>query len=92
MSACHSFRMSSPLKKELNKIEDSYQTYINTCKTHTMATHHGGIGQPPEKDPNPQEQDVNVYNENQEDVDDFETVEPEHHTQLRGLTSEIDYL
>ena len=71
--------MHSPLKKVLNKIEDSYQTYINTYKTHTMATHHGRAGQPPEKDPNPQEQDVNVHNEYQEDVDDFETVEPEHH-------------
>ena len=44
-----------------------------------MATQNRGIGQPPEKDPNPQEQDVNVHNEYQEDVDDFETVEPDHH-------------
>ena len=44
-----------------------------------MATHHGGTGQPSEKDPNPQEQDVNVPNEYQEDVDDFENVEHEHH-------------
>ena len=55
--------MHSPLKKVLNKIEDSYQTYINTYKTHTMATHHGGTDQ----------------NEYQEDVDDFENVEHEHH-------------
>ena len=66
--------------KLLNNIEDSYQTYINTYKTHTMATHHGGTGQPSEKDPNLQEQDVNVPNEYQEDVDDFENVEHEHHT------------
>ena len=44
-----------------------------------MATHHRGTGEPPEKDPNPQEQDVDVHNEYQEDVDDFETVEHEHH-------------
>ena len=79
MSACHSFWMHSPLKKVLNKIEDSYQTYINTYKTHTMATHRGGRGQPPEKDSNPQEHDVDVQNEYQEDVDDFESVEHEHH-------------
>ena len=36
-----------------------------------MVTHHGGTGQPSEKDPNSQEQDVNVSNEYWEDVDDF---------------------
>ena len=46
LSACHSFLTHSPLKKVLNKIEDSYQTYINTYKTHTMASHHRGTGQP----------------------------------------------
>ena len=71
--------MHSLLKKILNKIEDSYQTYINTYKTHTMATCHGGTGQPSEKDPNPQEHDVNIQNEYQEDVDDFKNVEHEHH-------------
>ena len=57
-----------------------------------MATHHGGKGQTSEKDSNPQEQDVDVPNEYQEDVDDFENVEHEHHAQLRDLTNEIDYL
>ena len=79
MSAHCSFQIHSPPKKVLNKIEDSYQTYINTYKTHTMATHHGGTGQPSEKEPNPQEQD-NVPNEYQEDVDDFENEEHECHT------------
>ena len=92
MSACHSFQTHSSLKKVLNKIEDSYQIYIYTYKTHTMATHHRGTGQPSEKDPNPQEQDVNVPNEYQEDVDDFENVEHEHHTQLRDLTNERLYM
>ena len=53
MSAHHSFQMHSPLEKVLDKLEDSYQMYINIHKTHTMATCHGGTGQPPEKDPNP---------------------------------------
>ena len=57
-----------------------------------MATHHRGTGQPSEKDPKPQEQDVNVPNEYREDVDNFENVEHEHHAQLRDLTNEIDYL
>ena len=86
MSACHSFQMDSSLKKVLNKLEDSYQTNINTHKTHTMATCHAGTGQPPEKDPNPQEQDVDIPNEYQEDIDDFENVEHENHAWLRDLT------
>ena len=74
----------------MNKIEDSYQTYINTYKTHTMVTCHGG--QPSKKDSDNQEHDVTVHNEYQEDVDDFENVEHEHHAGLRNLTNEIDYL
>ena len=45
-----------------------------------MATCNGGTGQPLEKDPNLQEQDINVPNDNQEDIDDFENVEHENHT------------
>ena len=39
-----------------------------------MATPHGGTGQPSEKDSSPQEHDVDVQNEYQEEVDDFENV------------------
>ena len=45
-----------------------------------MATHHGGLGHPPEKILNPHKHNVNVQNEYQEDLDDFENVEHEHHT------------
>ena len=72
--------MHSPLKKVLHKLKDSYQTYINTHKTHMMVTHHGGKGQPPEKDPNPQEQDIDIPNGYQEDIDDFENIEHENCT------------
>ena len=74
MSAHCSLRMHSPLKKVLNRLEDSYHTYVNTYKTHTMATHHRGTGQSLEKEPNPQEQDIYVPNDYQEDVDDFENI------------------
>ena len=81
MSACCSLRSCSLLKKVLNKLGDSYQTYINTYKTHTMATHHGGTGQPLERDPNSQEQDIDTPNDYQhEDSDDFENMENENHT------------
>ena len=84
--------MHSPFKKVLNKIGDSYQTYVNMYKAHTMATHHGGTGQPSDNEPNPPEQDICIPNDHQEDVDDFENVEHESHMQLRDLTNEVDHL
>ena len=46
-----------------------------------MATHHGGTGQPLDRDPNPQEQDIDTPNDYQhEDIDNFENVEIENHT------------
>ena len=92
MSAHQNLRMHSPLKKVLNKLGDSYQTYVNTYKTHTMATCHGGTGQPLETDPNPQAQDINVPNNYQEGIDDSENVEHENHTQLRELTNVVNHL
>ena len=87
MSAHHSFWMCSPLKKVLNKIEDSYQTYVNSYKTHTMATHNGGTGKPSEKYSDPQKNDVAIHNEYQVDASDFENIEPDHHVRLRNLTN-----
>ena len=57
-----------------------------------MATHRGGTGKPSEKDSDPQENDVTIYNKYQTDADDFKNVELNHHTRLRDLTNEIDYL
>ena len=84
--------MHSPLKKVLNKIGDSYQTYINAYKTHAMATYHGGKGNPSEKDSDPQENDVTIHDKYQADMDDLENIEPDHHERLRDLTHEIDHL
>ena len=93
MSACHSLRPHSPHKKVLNKLEDSYKTYVNTYKTHTMATHHRGTGQSLERDPKPQEQDIDIPNDYQhEEMDDFETLQNENQTQLSGLAKELDHL
>ena len=58
-----------------------------------MATHHGGAGQPFKKDPNPQDQDSDIPNDYQnKDIDDFENVENENHTQLRDLTNKVNHL
>ena len=62
-------------------------------KTHTMATCHRGTGQPLEKDPNPQDQDIDIPNDYlHEDIDDFENVKNENHTWLRDLTNKVDHL
>ena len=58
MSAHHNLRSCSPLKTGFNKQEGTYQAYCNTYKTHTMATHHGGAGQPLDKDIPPHDQDM----------------------------------
>ena len=91
MSACCNFWTCSLLKKVLNKLEDSYHTYVNAYKTHAMATHHGGTGQPLEKDSDPNENDT-IQDEYHADINDFENVEPDHHERLRDLTHEIEHL
>ena len=92
MLAHRSLRAHSPLKKVLNKLGDSYQTYVNTYKTHMMATHHRGTGQASEIEPHPHAQDIDIPNDYEEDIDDFENVKHENHTWLKKLTNELDYL
>ena len=92
MSAFQNIWTHSPIKKILNKIGDSYHTYINYYKTHTMATHHGGIDKPLEKDSDHQETNVNIQDEYQADINDFEKIEPDHQAGLRDLTHEIEQL
>ena len=72
MSACCNLRSCSPLKTVLNKLGDSYQTYINPYETHAMATPHGGAGQPLDRDPTPHEQGTDILsNYHHEDMDNF---------------------
>ena len=93
MSACTtSLGSHSPLKTVLNKLEDSYQTYINTYKTHTMVSHHGGARQPSDRDPNLPEQGSDIPSDHLEDMDNFENVEEENHTTLNALTRNLDDL
>ena len=49
-SAHCSLRSHSPLKTVFGKLEDTYQAYCNTYKTHPMAMHHEGSGQPLDRD------------------------------------------
>ena len=90
MSAHPNLWTRSPIKKILNKIGDSYHTYVNYYKTHITATHHGGIGKPLEKDSDPQETDVAIQDDYQADINDLEYIEPDHQAGLRDLTHEIE--
>ena len=93
MSAHCNPRSCSLLKAVLNKLGDSYQTYVNTYKTHTMATCHGGAGEPLDRDSAPLEHGTNALsNYNHEDMDNFENVEHENHTTLKALTRNLDDL
>ena len=93
MSACHNLRLHSLLKTVLNKLGDSYQTYVNTYKTYAMATCHEGAGQPFDRDSTPQEQGTDIPNDyHHEDIVNLENVEHETHTTLTALTRDLDDL
>ena len=95
MSACHNLRSHSHLKTVLNRLGDTYQAYHNTYKTHTMATHLGGSGQPLDRDATTTGMDIDVdilQDFQYEDTDDFENVEQENHTSLAVITRELDDL
>ena len=62
MSACHSLRLHSPLKPVFGKLGDTFQAYCNTYKPQAMATHHGGLRQPLDRD-------IDVTEEVQETAD-----------------------
>ena len=95
MSACHNLRSHSPLKTVLNRLGDTYQAHCNTYKTHAMATHHGGSGQPLDRDANMTRKDTDVDIPqvfHHEDTDNFENVEYENPTRLAAITSKLDDL
>ena len=93
MSAHHNLRLHSPLKTVLNKLWDSYQTYCNAYKTHTMATHHAGTGQPLDKDIPPHDQGTDIQADyHHEDMDIFEDAEQDNHTNLKILAWDLDDL
>ena len=60
-----------------------------------MATHHGGSGQPLDRNATMTVKDTDVdilHNFHHEDTDDFENVEQENHTSLAAVTMELDDL
>ena len=87
MSTHQRLQTHSPIKKILNKIGDSCQTYINYYKTHTMVAHCGRIGDTSMN--NSENHDMDANN-NQADINDLENIEPTHQAGLRDLTCKIE--
>ena len=59
-------RLCSPVKRLLNKL-NSIHTFVNHNKTHTVATHFGGIGDNLVEDSRNQEHDTTSEGESQEE-------------------------
>ena len=70
----------SPINKLFNKLENSIQTYINYHKTHTMATHFGGVGDTP------------MENLKTQDVDNVSEDESQDEALIRQLLCETAHL
>ena len=87
MSAHLKLWTHSPIKKLLNKFGDSCQTYIKYYKTHTMATHYGGIGDTSMNNPKSWHMDADIQDNYQEDINDLENIEPDHQAGLKKLNS-----
>ena len=92
MSAHPRLQTHSPIKKLLDKLGDSCQTYINFHKTHAMATHYGGIGDTSMNNPESHDMDSDSQDNYQEDVNDLENIEPNHPAGLKYLTCKIEQL
>ena len=82
MSACHSLRLCSPLKTIFVEIGDTYQAYCNTYKTHAMATHHGQLRKPLDRDTAMIRDDQTAVDIDIEVMQDFHPVETDHFEDL----------
>ena len=68
MLGCQRLQNHSPIKKLINKLGNSYQTYINFHKTHAMATRYGGIGDTSVNNPEPHDMDGDSQDNYQKDI------------------------
>ena len=100
MSAYHSLRSCSPLKTVFEKLGDIYQAYCKTYKTHAMATHHGGSGQPLDRDIDKTREVHETTDTDLENTQDFHPVDTDcfdnlqynNPPKLTALTREVDDL
>ena len=87
MLAHQRLQTCSPIKKLFHKLGNSYQTYINFHKTHTMATHYSGIGDTSMNDPESQD----IDNDGQENYQE-EHVKSDPPVSFQHLTREMEQL
>ena len=98
MSACCSLISCSPLKTVFGKIGDTYQAYSNTYKMYAMATHHGGSGNPLDRDIDMTRGNQTIVDTDVEVMQDFHPVETDYFedlelnnpTKLTAITRELD--
>ena len=86
---------SSPLKTVFGKIGDTYQAYCHTYKTHAMATHHRGSGQPLAGDINAhkaEDTDIEQTRDFHVNTNDFEESDPNNPTRPTLITRKLDEL
>ena len=92
MSAHHQLWNHSPIKKLLDKLGNSCQTYINFHKTHARATHYGGMGDTSMNNPEYHDTDSDSQDNYQEDLNDLENIAPNHPAGLKHLTCKFEQL
>ena len=96
MSAHQSLRLHSPVKTVIGKIGYTYQAYCNTYKTHAMATHHEGLGQPLIRDISVTREAHDTTEDTQDfhpvNTDHFEGLEHNNPTRVTAITRELDDL
>ena len=78
MSACHNLRSCTPLKTVFRKLGETYQAYCNTYKTHAMAIHHGGSGNPLDRDIDMTKETQATIDTDVEDTQDLHPVETDY--------------
>ena len=92
MLACQRLQTHSPIKKLLNKLGNSHQTYINFHTTHAMTTCYGGIGDTSVNNAESHDMDSESQDNYQEDVNDLENIKPNHPARLKHLTCKMEQL
>ena len=92
MIAHQRLQTHSPIKKLFHNLGNSYQTYINFPKTHTMAIHYSGIEDTSVNNPESHDMAGDSQHNYQEDVNDLDDIELNPPVELKHLTCEMEQL
>ena len=92
MLTCWRLQTHFPIKTLFHILGNSYQTYINFHKTHTMATHYGGIGITSVHNPESHDMDSDSQDNYQEDVNDLGYIKHSIPVELKHLNCKMEQL